>query len=411
MMRKVSPADRYRKELHEAVGAASLDFSGYCRLAAQAMLQSAMEIEVEEFVGRRPYERRGDEQATYRNGYKRRRVATGEGAVELHVPQTRDGVEPFQTVILDTYQRRSETLDAMIPRLFIKGLSVRDVSDTFKQVFEDEGVSPATASRVAQQIYEDFDTWRKRSLAGLDVLYLFIDGMYLKLDPDRDEKQPVLLAYAILWDGRKVLLHVDLGDRESFEACLGFLRDMTERGLRPPLLYCSDDCPGLRKALKAVWPRSLPQKCQAHKMRNILAKLPRGVQGEIKKQIRRVFQADTYEQGLARGRKLIADYRDRYPNAMACLEKSLEECINCLKLPQSHRRRVRTTNTLERLIEEARRRTKVIGPMAGERSGLSLIHAVLVDVSKRWRGITMTPDDLEKLNALRAEVVPLTAAG
>ncbi|RJP31907.1 MAG: hypothetical protein C4547_14680 [Phycisphaerales bacterium] len=99
MMRKVSPADRYRKELHEAVGAASLDFSGYCRLAAQAMLQSAMEIEVEEFVGRRPYERRGDEQATYRNGYKRRRVATGEGAVELHVPQTRDGVEPFQTVM------------------------------------------------------------------------------------------------------------------------------------------------------------------------------------------------------------------------------------------------------------------------------------------------------------------------
>ena len=411
MKRKVSPADRYGKELLKAVGAASLDFSGYCRLAAQTMLQSAMEIEVEEFVGRAIYQRRADGQSTYRNGYKRRRVATGEGAVELFIPQTRDGIGPFQTAILDAYRRRSETLDAMIPTLFVKGLSVRDISDTFKQVFEDEGVSPATASRVAQQIYEDFETWRKRSLAGVDLLYLFVDGMHLKLDPERDQKQPVLLAYGILWDGRKVLLHVDVGDRESYEACLGFLRDMTERGLRPPLLYCSDDCPGLRKALKAVWPKSLPQKCQTHKMRNILGKLPRGVQGEMKKQIHRVFRAETYEQGLARGRKLIADYRDRYPNAMACLEKSLAECITCLKLPESHRRRVRTTNTLERLIEEARRRTKVIGPMASEQSGLSLIHAVLVDVSKRWRGIKLTPGDLEKLNALRSEVAPLAAAG
>ena len=411
MKRKVSPADRYRKELLEAVGCASLDFSGYCRLAAQTMLQSAMEIEVEEFVGRGKYERRTGDQSTYRNGYKRRRVATGEGTVELFTPQTREGLEPFQTAILDAYRRRSETLDAMIPTLFVKGLSVRDVSDTFKQVFEDEGVSPATASRVSQQIYEDFDAWRQRSLSGVDLLYLFVDGMYLKLDPEREEKQPVLLAYGVLWDGRKVLLHVDVGDRESYEACLGFLRDMTERGLRPPLLYCSDDCPGLRKALKAVWPKSLPQKCQAHKMRNILGKLPRGVQGEMKKQIHRVFRAETYQQGLARGRKLVADYRDRYPNAMACLAKSLEECITCLKLPESHRRRVRTTNTLERLIEEARRRTKVIGPMASEQSGLSLIHAVLVDVSKRWRGIKLTPGDLEKLNVLRSEVAPLAATG
>lgn len=411
MKRKVSPADWYRKALTDAVGAASLDFSGYCRLAAQAMLQHAMEAEVEEFVGRGKYQRRSDGDSTYRNGYKKRRVATGEGGVELHVPQTRDGVEPFQTAILDAYRRRSETLDAMMPTLFVKGLSVRDISDTYKQVFEDEGVSPATASRVARQIHDDFNTWRKRNLAGLDLLYLFVDGMYLKLDPERDEKQPVLLAYGILWDGKKVLLHVDVGDRESYEACLGFLRDMTERGLRPPLLYCSDDCPGLRKALKAVWPKSLPQKCQAHKMRNILGKLPRGVQGEMKKQIHRVFRADTYEQGLARGRKLIADYQDRYPNAMRCLAKSLEESITCLKLPASHRRRVRTSNTLERLIEEARRRTKVIGPMASEQSGLSLIHAVLVDVSKRWRGIKLTPADLEKLNRLRSEVVPLAAAG
>jgi transposase-like protein len=409
MRRKVTPAERFRQELMGAVAGSQESFSGYCRLAAQAMLQAAMEVEATEFIGRTTYQRREEDQAIYRNGYKRRKVATGEGPIELHVPQTREGMEPFQTKILEAYRRRSETLEALIPQLYVKGLSVRDVSDAMTAVFEDAGVSPTTASRIGQTIQEDFGAWQQRSLSGYDLLYLFVDGMYVKLHVDREEKQPALIAYGILWDGRKVLLHVGVGDRESYEACLGFLRDMTERGLRAPLLYCSDDCPGLRKALKATWPRSLPQKCQAHKLRNILAKLPRGVQAEIKKQIHAVFYAKDYETGLKKGRALIEAYADRYPQAMECLEKSLEECLTCLKLPEAHRRRVRTTNGLERLIEEARRRTKVQGILGGEQAGLSLIYAVTVDVAKRWRGIRITPSDLEKLNVIRGEVAPLRA--
>jgi len=271
-------------------------------------------------------------------------VATGEGAIELQIPQTRDGAEPFATKIIEAYRRRSETLEALIPQLYVKGLSVRDVSDAMSAVFEDAGVCPATASRIGQTIQQDFETWQSRSLGGYDLLYLFVDGMYVKLHADRDEKQPVLIAYGILWDGRKVLLHVGVGDRESYEACLGFLRDMTERGLRTPLLYCSDDCPGLRKALRATWPRSMPQKCQAHKLRNILAKLPRGVQVEIKKQLHAVFYAKDHETGIKKGRAMVEAYQDRYPHAMECLAKSLEECLTCLKLPDAHRRRVRTTH-------------------------------------------------------------------
>lgn len=409
MQRKVTPAQRFRQELMDSVAGAGESFSGYCRLAAQAMLQAALEHEAAEFIGRTSYQRREADQAAYRNGYKKRTVATGEGGIELHVPQTRDGVEPFQTRILDAYRRRSETLEALIPHLYVKGLSVRDVSDTFAAVFEDAGVSAATASRIGQTIQEDFAVWQQRSLSGYDLLYVFVDGMYVKLHPERDEKQPVLIAYGILWDGRKVLLHVGLGDRESYEACLGFLRDTIERGLRPPLLYCSDDCPGLRKALKAVWPKSLPQKCQAHKLRNVLSKLPRGVQAELKRQIHAVFYAKDYESGLRRGRALIEQYADRYPQAMECLARSLEECLTCLKLPESHRRRVRTTNTLERLIEEARRRTKVQGALGGEQAGLALIYAVTVDVARRWRGIRIAPTDLEKLMTLRQEVAPLKA--
>jgi len=211
-----------------AVGEAGLTFSGYCRLAldmpcqglaAQAMLQTAMEVEARDFIGRAGYERGQEGQSVYRNGYKARQVATGEGPVELHVPQTRAGPEPFQTAILEAYRRRSETLEALIPALYVKGLSVRDVSDTFAQVFADEGVSPATASRIGQTIHQDFQAWQTRSLAGYELLYLFVEGMYLKLHPERDEKQPVLIAYGILTNGSKVLLHVGVGDRESYEAC------------------------------------------------------------------------------------------------------------------------------------------------------------------------------------------------
>lgn len=405
--RKASPAERCREAFKEAVSQGGLDFAGYCRLAAQAMLQLAIEEEAAEFIGRGAYQRMGGKRTTYRNGYKRRKVLTGEGAIRLAIPQTRNGTKRFKTVVLKPFQRRSEILDALIPQLFVKGLSVRDVSHAFGEVLQEGGVSPATASRVAQSIREDFEAWRSRSLSLYDVLYFFVDGMYLKLHADQPEKQPILIAYAVLWSGRKVLLHVGLGDRESYEACLGFLRDMAERGLRAPLMYCSDDCPGLRKALKAMWPRSLPQKCQAHKLRNILSKLPRGVQAEFAQRIHAVFRARDYEEGLAKGRELIERYRPRFPNAMECLARSLEECLTCLKLPFAHRIRVRTTNSLERLIEEGRRRTKVIGPMAGETAGLSLIHAVLVDASKRWHGLDVSSYILEKLEALKATIAPL----
>lgn len=115
MHRKILPSERFRQELMVSVAGATQSFSGYCRLAAQAMLQTAMEVEAAEFIGRTTYQRREDDQATYRNGYKRRKVATGEGSIGLQVPQTRDGAEPFQTKILDAYRRRSETLEALIP--------------------------------------------------------------------------------------------------------------------------------------------------------------------------------------------------------------------------------------------------------------------------------------------------------
>src|SRR5574342_1041192 len=136
--RKFSPGQRCRQAFEKAMKQGDMDFAGYCRLAAQAMLQMAVEEEAAEFIGGTAYQRLGERRTTYRNGYKRRKLLTGEGAIQLAIPQTRNGRKRFQTAILRPFQRRSEMLDALIPQLFVKGLSVRDVSDAFGSVLQEQ---------------------------------------------------------------------------------------------------------------------------------------------------------------------------------------------------------------------------------------------------------------------------------
>jgi transposase-like protein len=152
-----------------------------------------------------------------------------------------------------------------------------------------------------------------------------------------------------------------------------------------------------------MWPRAFRQRCQVHKMRNIMGKLPRAMQGQMKRLIHQVFRASSYAQALKRGRALIAQFRDRYEAAMECLERDLEECVTYLRFPSVHHIRIRTTNRLERLNGEGRRRTKVIPRFPTERSCLSLLFASLVTASKRWRGVKMMPAAIKQIQALRSE--------
>ncbi len=242
------------------------------------------------------------------------------------------------------------------------------------------------------------------------MVYLLLDGQYHAARQATDEKEGVLSAYALLEDGRPVLLHLDIGPRESYDAWLSFLQDMSARGLQEPVLVIFDGAAGLKKAVRRMWPRALRQRCQAHKMRNILAKLPRLMQAPMKRLVQQVFLAPSYPVALKRGRALVARFRDRYPAAMECLERDLEECVTYLRFPAAHHRRIRTTNRLERLAGEGRRRTKVIPRFPTERSCLALLYASLVTASKRWRGVPMTAAMLKQLQQLRAETATSPAA-
>jgi transposase-like protein len=257
-------------------------------------------------------------------------------------------------------------------------------------------------SRLTQQLTQEFERWRRRDLSALKGVYLFLDGQYHAARQGTAEKEGVLAAYALLEDGRPVLLHLDLGPRESCDAWLSFLQDLSARGLGEPLLVTFDGAPGLKMAITRMWPRAWRQRCQVPKMRNILCKLPRLMQALMKRLLQQVFLAPSYEVAIKRGRALIARFRDRYSAAMECLERDLEECVTYLRFPAAHHRRIRTTNRLERLTGEGRRRTKVIPRFPTERSCLTLLFASLMTASQRWRGVPITPAILRQLETLRA---------
>lgn len=412
-MKRVPPSVRLKEEINGLLQGAEPIASpaeppmvGFVGRLARYMLQVAIEAEATAFLGREHYRRGTRQRLGWRNGYEAKHLQSEAGLLELAMPQLRGTEEPFQPQVPERLQTRTADLESLVRGMYVRGLSTQDVSALYADTFGGSRLSKSTVSRVTQQLNHDFETWRRRDLSDLPVAYVFLDGQYHAARQGTDEKEGVLSAYALLDDGRPVLLHLDLGPRESYDAWLSFLKDLVGRGLRAPLLVVMDGAAGLVKAVKRVWPHAYRQRCQVHKMRNILCKLPRLMQAKMKGLVQQVFLAPSYAVAIKRGRDLIAKFKDRYPAAMECLEKDLEECVTCLRFPEAHHRRIRTTNRLERLNGEGRRRTKVIPRFPTERSCLTLLYASLMAASKLWRGIPMTPAMIRQLAQLRAEATP-----
>lgn len=414
-MKRVPPSVQLKEEIERTLrggetmaGVLEPPMAGFVGRLARYMLQVAIEAEATAFLGRGHYRRGERQRVGWRNGYEPKHVQTEAGLLELAMPQLRGTEEAFAPRVAERLQTRTADLESLVRGMYVRGLSTQDVSALYAETFGGSRLSKSTVSRVTQQLNQEFDAWRRRDLSELPIVYLFLDGQYHAVRQGTDEKEGVLSAYALLEDGRPLLLHLDLGPRESYDAWLSFLQDLVARGLRDPLLVVMDGAPGLVKAVKRVWPRAYRQRCLAHKMRNLVAKLPRLMQAKMKGLVAQVFQAPSYAAALKRGRDLIAKFKDRYPAAMECLERDLEECVTYLRFPEIHHRRIRTTNRLERLNGESRRRTKVIPRFPTERSCLTLLYASLMAASKLWRGIEMNAATLRQLAQLRATATPTT---
>ncbi len=258
-------------------------------------------------------------------------------------------------------------------------------------------------SEITDRLWEDYQAFLSRDLSGVDVEYLYLDAVYESLRR-HGAKEGVLAAWCVTASGRKVLLHLQVGNKES-EACwTEFLRHMIARGLRPPTSVTCDGAPGLINAVSQVFPRSLRIRCWYHKMANLRSKLPAEAAEEFLAHARAARDAPTGEAGRAMAASLIERFGVAYPAAVGCFADDLEASLAHLRLPSRHRVITRTTNLIERSFEEERRRTKVIPRFTDERSAMKLVFAVLIRAADRWCRVPVSDLERQQLRLLRREL-------
>jgi len=368
------------------------------RYGAQLVLTSYLEAEVSAHLGAGRYERR-EERRGRRNGRRRRRVSCGAGGIKIDFPKVRDTETPFRSAILAAWQRTSATLVATLPSLYIEGLSTRDFERALKPLHDGAGLSRSSVSRANDRTKEAFDTWRRRDLSEEEVVYLFLDGHFEGVRLGTKEKEAILVAHGITKRGQRALLGVYLGGRESTEAWKLALEDLTERGLSQPLLVISDGNAGLIRAVKDLWPTVARQRCIVHRIRNVLARIPKKDHARICKALNRIFYAPSLEEALEAARVFAECWQNVYPSAVETLGRDLSDCLTFFRFPPRHWKRLRTSNGLERCFREVKRRTRVVGRFPDERSALSLVWAVMDRDAQRWRGVLMDAPHLQWVEA------------
>lgn len=415
---RIPPGKQIRQQIDEmldnGIGGQDNLLGTLVHLGARLIVQEALERETTEQLGRAHYQHREPDEPLrgYRNGYEPGRLRTAEGEIPVKVPQVRDWVEegPYQSPLMAFLRGHSDVLERLAVEMYARGLSTRDIEAALSEATGEQVLSRSAVSELSDCLWEQYQAFCERDLSAFEVEYLFIDAVYEGLRA-WGCSQGILCAWGICRDGRKVLLHLALGSRESYENCLEFIRAIVGRGLPAPILVTTDGAPGLIRAVKEVWGKSLRQRCLAHKMRNILSKVPQSAREEIKRRVQDVFYAPVLETAWQRAEEVKRDFEQAYPAAMRSFHDDLEACLAYLRCPMAHHKAIRTTNLLERAFQESRRRTKVIPHFFTERACLKLVFSALWQTSQSWRRVTMTELDQQQLAQLRNELdLPLHTA-
>lgn len=394
-------ADQLAREAKDGAQPEELT-STLVRLGARKLIEELLEAETADILGGRGrYARREAGQQGSRNGYKTRRLDCAEGRLQVDVPQVRGLEGVCQPSLWGALQRRTEVLERLVVEMYVRGLSTRDIEDALQEL-GGEGtslLSHASVSRVSEELWKEYEAFTQRDLSGFDVVYLFADAVYESLRQQAGAQEAILVTWAILRDGRKVLLHMSLGNKESHESWLDHFRKLVERGMPVPLTVTTDGAPGLIKAVEALWPEAERIRCWFHKMRNVLEKVPKDTQVELKAHLMAIRDAADYKQGKQLAEATIEKYSRTYPSAMQSLREDLEASLAHLKLPVLHRRSIRRTNLVERSFEEERRRAKVLPRFRTEKECLKLVFAVLWRVSARWNRVGFSELEQKQLQA------------
>lgn len=328
-----------------------------------------------------PHERTEDRTGR-RNGYYDRDLTTRVGTIELKVPRIRNG--EFSTEIFQRYQRSEKALVLSLLEMVVNGVSTRKVKKITKKLCG-ESVSKSTVSRLCESLDPVVEDWNQRSLDDHDYPVIMLDGFVTKIrHENRVVSKSLMIGIGFREDGYREILGVQVGHSETYEGWKRFLKWLKQRGISGVDAVVSDDHSGLRKAVQEQFQGCIWQRCQTHFMRNVLDECPKRHRDDLHSQLKDALEAPTKEEARRRKNQLMEQFKDKAPKSLSILDDGFEDAIAVLCMPQKYQKKFRTTNMIERLNEELRRRERVIRIFPNEHSALRLAGAVLMEIHEDW---------------------------
>jgi transposase-like protein len=372
----------------------------------EEVLNQVLEAEVTEALGAKPYERT-EERRGYRNGYKPRSMTTRVGRLTLSVPQVRDG--KFSPELFSRFQRSEQALILALMEMVMSGVSTRKVAKITEELCGTE-FSKSTVSELCKRLDPMVKEWNERPLAEV-YPFVMVDAMVLRVRKGGQVRpQSALIAIGVNMRGYREVLGFWIGDSETYASWSDFFSWLKRRGLRGVDVVVSDQHSGLVKAVETHFQGAMWQRCQTHFTRNILDACPKQLQEELLSQLRVIWTAPDVMTAREILRRVIDNFGSRAPRAMTILEEGFDDAVAVLNLPERYRKRLRTTNGVERLIEEVRRRERVIRIFPNVESAVRLLGALLMEKDEAWSTDRPYFDMRDYLEWKRAQEVPPTSA-
>ena len=368
----------------------------FLREAVRVMTPALIELEVSQQIGANRYERR-EQRSTYRNGYRDRLWETRVGEVPLRIPKLRDG--SFFPSLLEPRKRSEKALLAVIQQAYIKGVSTRKVDDLVRALGL-SGVDKSKVSRICQQLDEIVSSFRNRRLEH-EYPYIWLDALYLKVRHNhRVVSQALVIAIGVRSTGERDILGFDLGASEEEAFWVSFLRGLGQRGLTGVQLVISDAHNGLKAAIQRVFSGVSWQRCRVHFMRNVLAHIPRVDKALVAALIRTIFAQPDRPAAGAQLQQVAQAMAERWPQAADLLVNAEDDILAYMAFPQPHWTRIYSTNPLERLNKEVKRRSKVVEVFPDGPATIRLVGAVLLEIDDQWQAATRRYFSLETMHKL-----------
>jgi putative transposase len=348
-------------------------------------LSEMMRLELTKFLGRQPYERM-EEESNHRNGsYPRRFALKGIGEVPVQVPRDRKG--EYQTQVIPKSKQYEDELRQDIAVMFLSGVSTRTLAMISHRLIGHK-ISSGEVSRCSRELVQAIENWRNRDLSSMEFKYLFCDGVYFEMRVARTiEKVSVLVVIGVTKNGRKQVIGIQSGDKESASNWRETFKDLKRRGLdsQTVTLGIMDGLSGLEKVFREEFPQGKVQRCQVHVARNVLAKVPQKLKQEVADDIRSIFYASSRGKALEFSTQFTERWQNEVPSAVKCLQNSLDSCLTFFDFPEEEWISLRTTNVIERLNKEFKRRTKPMEILAGENACYTLLAFISIKMEIHWR--------------------------